>query len=281
MTSPEQVQEEVVDYYIEKRLKKNLDVIKHRILSKDKDYVMVVDGGEGTGKSTLAIQMGKYVDPSLNLDRITFTGEDFRKAIIGAQKGQCVIYDEAITGLSSTQSLSKINNMLKSLMMQMRQKNLLVIVVIPTIFALDRYVAIFRARVLIHTYETPKTMGMFKVYNNRYKKMLYLTAKKNYDYTKINPYFKGMFHGKFALGTASEVEYRKKKEEMMAQVQEEGGHDAGTLKFQKLLFIIRKKYKLTESETAKLLKNIEIELTNQGIGYITRKIENNFPLYSV
>jgi pantothenate kinase-related protein Tda10 len=78
-TSPELVQEEKVEYAIEPRLKKNLDVIRHRILSRDKDYVMVVDGGEGTGKSTLAIQMGKYVDDSLCLERITFTGEDFRK----------------------------------------------------------------------------------------------------------------------------------------------------------------------------------------------------------
>jgi hypothetical protein len=171
--------------------------------------------------------------------------------------------------------------MLKSLMMQMRQKNLFVIVVIPTIFALDRYVAIFRARVLIHTYETTKHMGYFKVYNNRYKKMLYLTCKKNYDYTKINPYFKGRFYGKFALGTASEVEYRKKKEEMMAQAQDDSGQDAGTLRFQKTVYIFRKKYGLTETKTAQILKDVEIELTKQAIGYICRKIEQEYPLYTV
>lgn len=212
-------------HHVDKRLRRNLDIIKKRIIDHDKDYVIIIDGQEGSGKSTLAIQIGKYVDPDFCLERICFTGDAFKKAIIKAQKGQCVVYDEAITGLASSRALSKINNMLKSLMMQMRQKNLFVIVVIPTIFALEQYVALFRARALIHTYEPSGRMGYFKVYNRKWKRLLVLQGRKTFDYTRFNPPFRGRFYGKFALGKEVEAQYRKMKADIMEQAEDEGIYD--------------------------------------------------------
>ena len=121
--------ERLVKYYMEDRLKTNLDnSVIDALEKKDKDFVLVVDGIEGAGKSTLAFQIGRYVDPTLDLNRVVFDAESFREAILKAKKGQCIIYDEAFTGFSSRSALSGINRALVSLAMQMRQQNLFVII---------------------------------------------------------------------------------------------------------------------------------------------------------
>ena len=54
-------------------------------------------------------------------------------------KNEVVIYDEAHRGMASARSLSEINKILKDLMMEMGQRNLFVVIVLPTIFLLDKY----------------------------------------------------------------------------------------------------------------------------------------------
>ena len=55
------------------------------------------------------------------------------------KKGQCIIYDEAFTGYSSRSSLSPINRVLVSLAMQIRQKNLFIIIILPIKCYLKRF----------------------------------------------------------------------------------------------------------------------------------------------
>lgn len=121
------------DFYLHKGLQVYLDKIKEAIQeAKDRDWVILVDGYEGAGKSVFSMQIAKYVDPSLDLSRVCMTAEEFKEAIINAKRGQAVIYDEAVTGLSSTDSIRKVGRVLKSMMMQMRQKNLFVIIILPS-----------------------------------------------------------------------------------------------------------------------------------------------------
>ncbi len=208
---------ESVSFYLNKRLRKNLDEkIIPSLLKKDKDCFLVVDGSEGAGKSTLALQLGKYVDPTLDLSRVVFDAEAYKQAIFKAKKGQCVIFDEAFTGLSSRSSLSAVNRTLVSLMMQVRQKNLFIIIVLPTFFLLDKYVAIFRSRALIHVYESGGRRGYFRLYNRSLKKYLYLAGKATYSYKHKSIYtkFKGRFYGVFALGDEEvDKKYRAMKKD--------------------------------------------------------------------
>jgi len=206
------------EYYIEPRLHENLIEIRNGLKRRDKDYVMIVDGLEGSGKSTLGIQMAYIVDPTLCLDRITFTGNEFKTAILNASQCQAVIFDEAFTGLSSRSALSEINRMLVSLMMQMRQKNLFVIIILPSYFLLDKYVALFRAKSLVHVHESRGKRGYFAIYNARLKKFLYLKGHKTYDYGQIRTNFRGRFYGKYALGEEEEVKYRQKKGQAFADM---------------------------------------------------------------
>jgi len=257
-----------ITYYMDNRLYKNLDEkIIPSLGKKDKDRVLCVDGAEGSGKSTLAFQIGKKVDPSLNLNRVVFNAIDFREAVFKANKGQCIIYDEAFTGLSSRASLSGINRELVSLMMQMRQKNLFVIVVLPTIFLLDKYVALFRTFALIHVYEVRGIRGYFKVYSRKAKKMLYLFGKITYSYNhkKIRTNFKGRFYGVFALGDDKENEkYRAKKRKALEETQS-NPLSAGQAKYKEqrdvLLFLLRKNMKITYQQMSSLLEEYQISMS--------------------
>jgi len=200
------------NYYVDDRLyiKFIKNVIK-TINKKDEDFVLVVDGKERSGKSVFAMQMAKSIDPSFCLDRLCFSADDFEEKIKNASKGQAVVLDEAYRHLSSSGALSEVNRLLKSLMMEMGQKNLFVIIVLPTFYLLDRYVAIWRAKALINIYKTKKTKGCWKLYNGKKITRLYNNPKNrtSYNYDKVKTFFKGRFYNQYVL---NEEEYRLKKE---------------------------------------------------------------------
>lgn len=269
-----------ISYYMHDRLKRNLqEKIIPALNKKDKDRVLVIDGPEGAGKSTFAFQIGKFVDPSLNLSRVVFTADDFRKAIYRAEKKQCVIYDEAFTGLSSRAALSKINRTLISLMMQMRQKNLFVIIVLPTIFLLDKYVAIFRTIALIHVYEVRGVRGYFRVFSRNAKKLLYLQGKQTYSYQhkKISTPFKGRFYGVFALGDEEvEKEYRKKKAYALEETETNPQHsdEARFMEQRDVLFYLIHHHKVYSYRTlATKLKEFGIDISYATIATACKKVE--------
>ena len=268
---------EPISYYMNPRLKKNLDEkIIPSLQKKDKDCVLAIDGSEGAGKSTLAFQIGKYVDPSLDLSRVVFDAESFKQAIFKAEKGQCVIYDEAFTGLSSRASLSGINRALVSLMMQMRQKNLCIILVLPTFFLLDKYAALFRTRILIHVYENKGIRGYFRIYSRRLKKLLFLYGKKDYSYPRnIRSRFKGRFYGVFALGDKEyEKNYRKKKAKALEDG-EKNPMSAGQVKYREqrdvLLYLFRKETKMKYRDIKSYLDDYDLPMSFQQISKICSK----------
>ena len=269
-----------ISYHMEDRLKNSLDekVIK-ALDKKDKDYVLAIDGMEGAGKSTLAFQIGRYVDNTLGLSRICFDAKEFRQAIFDARKGQCVIYDEAFTGLSSRAALSEVNRMLISLMMQMRQKNLFVIIVLPTFFLLDKYVALFRARTLIHVFESKGKRGFFRLFNRKKKKLLYLTGKQTYTYTKVKTNFHGKFYGKFALGDdAMEREYKRMKSKALESVEKKGYENINS-KYKRqrdwALYYLKKEADLTYMQMESMMKSCKNPLAKSQLGLICSRFEEN------
>src|SRR3989304_5566922 len=119
--------------YFDGYLLENLQRMRE-IVKKDFDNVFVTDGGEGVGKSVLTMQIGKFLAPSLSLDRVTFSADEFMQAVHAAQPEQCVIYDEAYTGMSSGDTMTKVNKVLTKLLAEVRQKRLIIIVTAPSFF---------------------------------------------------------------------------------------------------------------------------------------------------
>lgn len=199
------------EYSMDGFLKSNLDIVKDQINKRDNDFVGIVDGFEGVGKSVLAQQLGKYVDPTLTLERICFTSEEFKEAVLKAKKGQCVIYDEAITGAFSREAIQMMNIVLIKMMAQIRQKNLFMILVLPSFFDLDKNLAIWRAKFLCHCHYGNKfERGFFKFANLEKKKTIYIEGQKLYIYPRDPK--KWNFWGRFPKHyTVSELAYRRKK----------------------------------------------------------------------
>lgn len=201
-------------FYMDGYLKSNLDIAR-KVIKKDWDMLFVVDGGEGSGKSVLAQQMAYFCDPSLTNERIVFTPNAFRRAIVESEPYQAVVYDEAYTGLSSRATMSLINRTLISMLAEIRQRNLFVFVVMPCFFDLDKYAALWRSRALVHIYTGDGfERGYFAFYNADRKKDLYIHGKRFYSYLKPKPNFKGRFTNHY---TVDEKQYKKNKKNSLLE----------------------------------------------------------------
>jgi len=204
-------------YYMNPALHSNLKFMKDLILGdkvnkkkpQDWDMVICLDGREGAGKSVLAQQIAYFLNPNFSLDNICFNSFEFKKKILTANKFDVIIYDEAFSGLNARQSMGAINRSVVSMLTEIRQKNLFVLILVPSFFDLDKYVALWRSFALIHVYTGNNLKrGFFCFYNYKKKKMLYLIGKKLYQYNKVTPVFRGEYPNVY---TVDEEAYREKK----------------------------------------------------------------------
>lgn len=206
-----------IKYKINSLLKTQLDIMMNAVRN-DFDAPFIIDGEiEGTGKSVLAQQMAFYVDPTINIDRVAFTSEQFKEAVLSAEKYQAVIWDEAYEGANKFRIMSKQNQMIASMLKQARQKNLFMFIVIPYFTDLMHYIAVQRSWGLIRAdlkvdYDELKIKrGFFTFYSRKQKKWLYEVEKKKLDYKsgyKVSNSFVGFFENVYCI---SEEEYKKKK----------------------------------------------------------------------
>ena len=100
------------NYYLDGYLKSNLDFSINEVKRRNYDKFVLIFGREGAGKTTLAMQIAKYCDPTFDLDRVCFTPEQFLEAVQGAKKFQAILFDETMWGLSSRSVMSKMNKYL-------------------------------------------------------------------------------------------------------------------------------------------------------------------------
>jgi len=208
-----------VEYGIADPLKKRWDKIKDGQLFKtDQDRVYVVDGRERSGKSVFTFQQACYIDPSLvgDLSRVCFSAEEFLSAVkktnSSATETKCIIFDEAFRGLSSRTALSKINKKIIQALMEVGQKNLVLWIVLPSIFMLDLYPAMLRSNALFHIKkEQASSQRAFYVYSYKKKGQLYQAGvRKGWTYA-IKTRNKGRFSKKMPGGDDFDRKYRAKK----------------------------------------------------------------------
>lgn len=160
-----------IDGYLTNILK---DVNEYK--NKNFDCVGIVTGEEGSGKTTLAMQMCSYMDKDFNNDHIIFNGRQFEEAIQKLPKGSTILWDEADDVGSAWASEMMIT--LKKTFKRIRKNNFFILLVTPTFHDLNKYFAIHRARFLINVHTDFTTRGFFKFYNRKAKRMLYIYGKK-------------------------------------------------------------------------------------------------------
>jgi len=234
--------------YMDGYLKANLDYLE-KSLHNDYDLFIAIDGRERFGKSTLGAQIAKYLDPSYNIDRCVFTADQFMDAVAKAKPFQAIVFDEAHGYLGSRQSMSKFNRMLIKIMSEMGSKNLIVIIILPNFFELDKYPAIHRTSCLINVHQR----GSFKLFNYEKKKQLYLKGKRFYAYN-VGANFHGKFTKHFPL---NHNEYQAKKDASVIEDQTINNREKRWLSQRDNL--VRHFYatgEYTQEELSKIAKNI-------------------------
>lgn len=185
-------------FSVDSRLAWNLNLWRNAVLEQDIDCCLFIDGKEGSGKSILAQQIAAILDINhrITLDRICFTPEEVGNAIQNLPKGSAIVYDEAQRGFNRRNSMSNDNVMLMNLLAECRQKNLFLVIVMPSFYNADMVAAVWRTRLLVHvSYDwdltkpnKPLVRGFARFYSERGKKLLYCNTFNrkffNYPYLK-------------------------------------------------------------------------------------------------
>lgn len=283
-----------ISYHLDTKLIKMWDALKEGGLAKlNEDRIYIGDGRERVGKTSFIVQQAKYIDPTFDISRICFTPNDFLYQIRTAPKNSVVVFDEAFRGLSSKSTRSTVNKAIVEALMEVGQRNLVIFIVLPTIFLLELYAAVFRSEALFHVYKlkSKTTDGRkkraFKIYNYVKKKQLYLRGKTKY-FSYAQPKIrkaKGRFFVKVIEGFETGIPYetfdmdaylKKKDEAFRNSGQKEDKEETKYMKQRDL--IIKGLYNLGQSKKydefkshvrlSKWLESVGLELGGRSIGNI-------------
>jgi DNA polymerase III delta prime subunit len=126
----------------------NLEGIYNRVLFEDEDGVVFIVAPPGYGKSSLALVLAKYIDPTINDDRIIFNMDELKDFLTLAAKelkkekdaqmkgqvykstlkGKAVILDEGVFMLFSGDAMTKEGKTVQKLFSIIRALNLMMFV---------------------------------------------------------------------------------------------------------------------------------------------------------
>jgi len=162
--------------------------IKNRIKRKNKNWLAIVCGETGSGKSFSALRLGEMIDPEFSIDNVVFRIEDFMRLLNSKKlkKGSVIIFDEAGVGIPAREWYTISNKAINYVLQTFRHKNLGVIFTTPDFSYIDA-----QTRKLFHNYIETVSIDFKKEYvkvkffqiqfNPRYGKVYW-----HYSITKVN-----------------------------------------------------------------------------------------------
>jgi len=217
-------------FKLHERLKGKLDNIK-RVQKSGWDCTLLIDGIEGSGKSTLGLTCAYYLsDGKFSVDNICTGINDAVNKLEEAKEGSTLLIDEGSLLFSSADAMRKDQKQLILILNVIRQKRMALIIVSPSFFRLNRYIATDRSRFLIHVYtKQDLRRGRFIYFGQKKKNKLYELGKKNFNsYAKPKSNWNGTFQDFNPFG--DEYTSIKKKSLQEALHPEKKGMDAKDLK---------------------------------------------------
>lgn len=192
------------------------------VKEKDWDFMGIIDGLEGSGKSLLSAQCAKYVDPTFDHTRMCFTAEEFNDAVRSAPKYSAVVWDEALLGGKGEDWAGTVAKTVRKTMGQVRQRNLFMFLNIPSFFELHKNYAVHRSRILIHVYTKSFERGYWAAWDDLRKGTLYEMGRKMMNHFTVKPNLHGSFSEQWVI---DEVAYREKKKRMLDSFDKNDVHE--------------------------------------------------------
>jgi hypothetical protein len=250
---------EEVSLFIHDDVKNNFEIVKKAVKFKGWDNVIVISGLPGVGKSTIAQQICKFLDPTFNVDRVSFKARDFRDSTSHGEDGQAFMLDESFADMNT--SLSKDPEFIATInhLQLIRQKHLFLVLVLPDFFSLHKNIAIFRSSFLFVVYSEDFERGTYAVFDREAKRDLYIKGKQFINYQAQEPNFYANYYEHWFI---DKQEYDRRKEEHLreqAKVKEKGdkaGHQRDIL-----AYLWKRDTKQTNKEIAEVLDMVEETVT--------------------
>ena len=140
---------------LSKLIEELLLIKKNHVISSDQDYVILVTGGEGSGKSMIGYYLCYAIDDAYNKEQICFTAIEYLKIQRKLKKehherGRCLLLDEGGAVLLNRKSMHKANIMLIENFILCRAANMFHFICVPSIEYIDKYIREQRVRMVIN-----------------------------------------------------------------------------------------------------------------------------------
>jgi hypothetical protein len=157
-----------------------IDAIRKRVYSRNQNFLGIVCGPTGSGKSYFCLKFAEALNPEFSKEYIVFTPDEFIALINSdkVSKGSVIIFEEAGVGMPSKEWFSIQNKLMAYVMQTFRHRNFIVLFNVPNMSFVDNSI-----RSLFHMkFETKKIdrtskqviVKPFEIeYNDRFKKIYY------------------------------------------------------------------------------------------------------------
>jgi len=266
------------EVYIDKVHYGNLkNVFTRRQRSKWDNWILYC-GDEGDGKSMIAKQdcyiMAQLCGGKFTVDQVAWTPKQFGHLIDTSPPGYSVLYDEGITGLDTQRTMSEVNHILRIKSTMCRKKRLYVAICIPSLFDIQRGIAIRRTFGMVKIYTNETKRGFFVYYNRTNKRRLYIAGKRFEDMEA----WRGASPSRFLKWSfINETQYEERKDKAHVDIYK-STEKFSKYKDQRNAFVNMMYFDFhkTQKEIAeKMKKYTTATLTNVGIHEITSEYTKN------
>lgn len=243
------------------------------------DNWIIYAGDEGDGKSLIAKQdcyiMAHLCGGKFDVTQTAWQANKFAKLIDDSSAGDSVLYDEAITGLDTQRTMSEVNHILRIKSTTCRKKRLFVAICIPSLFDLQKSIAVRRSFGMVKVYTNEVKRGYFTYYNRSSKRKLYIQGKRFEDMDA----WRGGPPSRFLRWSfVDEVEYEKMKDSEHTEIYKETAQ-FNKYKDQRNAFInmLYHKYNIKQINIAKDMKEFtNHNLSHDSIQVITSEYKNKY-----
>ena len=255
------------NYYMDGYLVKNLNFLCHRV-EKKHDGVLILDGDERAGKSTLGKAIGYYIAWKLGRK---FTADDILFDIdklfelFRTTRNKVFVWDESALGGLGQDFAEKAQKLLIQMLMTAGKYNHVLVCIVPKFRTLRRYIADDRSLALIRVYlKNNIDRGYFMSFNKQKKAILYNSEAKNQWHN-----IKCDYYGRFVDVTGKIIDesvYEKNKDEAIMKIgqeeKKESKHEARWKeKYARTLYVICEEKKIMPaSKLAKLIGVTDVEV---------------------
>lgn len=213
-----------LDFYLDDGYKKKLDLFIRRLTipNPKKDAILLIEGGEGEGKTNLSFQTAYYVAQEtgrkFDNSRVFFRAEPLLNFLQNSEE-QIAIYDEPALDMLGAEWWKQEQINIVKLLMMARKKRHFIIFNITKFYKFNEYIIVDRALGLVHVYSRNEIEpGRFVYIKKKAIELLYNSyrSSKKREYKRYTS-LRGTF-ADFVPGILDYEQYEKDKDNAILSI---------------------------------------------------------------